>query len=517
MKHRTANCPTCAAPVEFKTGSSLVTVCEFCSTAVGRGDRDVTDLGKVSDVGEPSSGLHRGMTGKWKGKSFTIVGRVRYRHSGGGSWDEWYLAFAGDRWGWLAESQGQFALTVQRKLSSSARLPEFDSISVDQTIPLKGVPLQVREKGVAVAEGAEGEMPWPFKPGADHLYVDLYGDDGAVATFEYGDGSDTSEQSAFLGNVVTLEQLEIDLSSLDPNAGKIKVDALQLSCPKCGGQLALRAPDQSLRVACPNCTSLLDAKEGKLSLFQSLYQEKVKPEIPLGSEGMFGDVSYIVIGFMERYAKYAGKTYPWREYLLHNDQLGFRWLVENNGHWSIAGPVDSPPEFAGDKVHYDGDTYRIYDRGTAYVRYVVGEFYWRVNVGDQVTTADYIAPPKMLSYERSGWGDTQETTVSVGYYLQPEELEAIFGVTDLKRSWGVGVIEPSPNPGWKLYAMWAGFFAYLVAVVKHFGGNNLDGWLMFYAFGGVSLIPGLVLTWLYMFEVSRWSESDYSPYASGDD
>lgn len=516
MKNRTATCPTCAAPVEFKTGSSLVTVCEFCQTAVGRGDRDVEDWGKVSDVGDPASGLHRGMSGKWKGKHFDIVGRVRYRHSGGGSWDEWYLSFAGERWGWLSEAQGRFALTVQRKLSASARLPEFDSISLDQTIPLKGVPLKVREKGVAVAEGAEGEMPWPFKPGADHLYVDLYGEDGAVATFEYGDGTDSAEQHAFLGNTVTLEELEIDLSSLDPNAGQVKVDALQLSCPQCGGQLALRAPDETLRVACPNCTSLLNANNGKLSLFKSLHQKKVAPAIPLGSEGTFGDVKFTVVGFMERYAKYEGRIYPWTEYLLHNSQVGFRWLVCNSGHWSVVGPVDSPPSFAGDTVDYDGDTYRVYDRGTAFVRYVVGEFYWRVSVGEKSTTADYITPPKMLSYEKTGWGKTEEITVSVGYYIEVEELEAIFGVKDLQRPWGVGVIQPSPSPGWHFYACWAGFIAYLVFAINVLGNGKADGWLFFYALIAVSSIPILVLGWLYFFEVQRWKDSDYSPYASGE-
>ena len=130
MKHLKTNCPSCAGPVEFLTGSSLVTVCQFCQTAVGRADRDIKDYGKVAEVGDPASGLARGITGKWKGKSFTITGRVRYRHSGGGAWDEWYLSFSGERWGWLAEAQGKFSLTVQRRLSKGSRLPEFDDINV---------------------------------------------------------------------------------------------------------------------------------------------------------------------------------------------------------------------------------------------------------------------------------------------------------------------------------------------------------------------------------------------------
>ena len=95
MKRLNTNCPACGGPVEFKTGTGLVTVCDFCHTAVGRGDRDVKDYGKVAEVGDPASGLMRGITGKWKNKSFTIMGRVRYRHSGGGCLGRMVLGIAG--------------------------------------------------------------------------------------------------------------------------------------------------------------------------------------------------------------------------------------------------------------------------------------------------------------------------------------------------------------------------------------------------------------------------------------
>ncbi|MCA9140228.1 MAG: DUF4178 domain-containing protein [Planctomycetales bacterium] len=517
MKRLKTNCPSCGGPVEFQTGSALVTICEFCHTAVGRADREVKDFGKVAEVGDPASGLARGVTGKWKGKHFTITGRVRYRHSGGGAWDEWYLSFPGDRWGWLAEAQGKFSLTMQRRMSKDSRLPDYDSVQLEQSITLKGVELTVREKGVAVAEGAEGELPWEFHPGSDHLYVDLFGADKAVATFEYGDGSADAQQAAYLGSEVTLEELGVDLSTLDPDAGTKRIDSLQLNCPHCGGALALRAPDESLRVACPNCTSVSDAKDGKLSLFQTLHQKKIKPLIPLGSVGDFGDVKYTVIGFMERYATYEGRDYPWTEYLLYNRETGFRWLVNNSSHWSLVGPVDKPPGSVGDEITYDGDTFKIYDRGTAYVRYVLGEFYWKVTVGENVATSDYICPPRMLSYERSGWGKSQEVTISEGHYILPEEIEEKFGITGLPRPWGVGVIQPRPTPGAKFWLTWVGFFFYLLFAYAVIGAGKADGWLFFYAAIGVSVIPVVVMFYLHNFEVRRWRESDFSPYASSDD
>jgi hypothetical protein len=53
MTSRTANCPSCGAQVEFKAGSSLVTVCPYCSSAVGRVGGDVGELeilGKVAPL-----------------------------------------------------------------------------------------------------------------------------------------------------------------------------------------------------------------------------------------------------------------------------------------------------------------------------------------------------------------------------------------------------------------------------------------------------------------------------------
>ena len=45
-----ANCPSCGAPVEFKSGQSIVVLCSYCHSAVARTDRELTDLGKVAEL-----------------------------------------------------------------------------------------------------------------------------------------------------------------------------------------------------------------------------------------------------------------------------------------------------------------------------------------------------------------------------------------------------------------------------------------------------------------------------------
>jgi ribosomal protein S27AE len=510
MKARTAACPACGAPVEFKVSSSFVTVCEFCQSAVARADRKVEDHGKVADLVQTDSPLRRGLGGKFNGKHFSILGRVQYAHPAGGVWNEWYLAFPGDRWGWLAEAQGKLYLTFSRQLSSTIQLPTYESLQTGRPVKLGKAEFTVTEKGIATAVAAEGEIPWAFRPGADHRFADLVGPDGTFATFEYGE-----HQAAFTGKEVALADLQLEGDGWTQETPKVAVSAMQLNCPKCGGPLTLRAPDQSERVTCGNCNSLLDASQGKLQYFATLRNEKLQIVIPLGKEGTLFGTRYTVIGFMSRFTTYQGTTYPWSEYLLYNRESGFRWLVHNDNHWSFVETLTAQPQVDGTYARLDGEKYRIYDRGTAYVRSVVGEFYWRVAVGEQTQTADYIAPPRMLSIERTETAKSSEVVVSRGVYVPHTDIEQAFGLKDLTRPWSIAPNQPRPEVGYGVFGLWF-VFLFIVLFLQVMFSKTSDPWLAFYAIIFVSLIPVGILIFFHSFEVKRWSNSDYSPYASSE-
>lgn len=514
MKRRSASCPSCGAPVQFGIGA-VVTVCEFCQTAVARGDKEVEDHGKVADLVETSSQLERGLTGKFAKQRFTVMGRVQYRHPAGGVWNEWYLSFRGGRWGWLAEAQGKTHLMFEKRLKHDAEIPRFANLQVGTNVNLAGINFSVSERGVAESIAAEGEIPWEFRSGSEHRFVDMHASSGLFATLEYGD-----QPRLFVGEEVSLSALELAGHGWKMEEEKISSSALQLNCPNCGGQLALRAPDQSLRIVCPSCNSLLNVDEGKLSYFRTLKtSERIQPAIPLGSEGeLFGE-KYTVIGFMRRFALWQGQMFPWQEYLLYSPSVGFRWLVRNDRHWSFVEPAKPPlPSGIPRSIRYDGDSFRVYDRGEAYVDHVLGEFYWRVEVGEKVRTADYICPPRMLSFEWSETGKSEELNVSVGTYVPVDEIRRAFGLKILSRPWGVGVIQPGPWPGWGLFGLWPVFI--VIAFLTHAGfskpgvGQGSDGWLCFYAILFISIVPVCILAYRYSFEVRRWENSDYSPYAT---
>ncbi len=517
MKGFQAPCPSCAAPVRFKISSSLVAVCEFCHSVVARTDRKLEDRGKIAAIVETNSPLHLGVKGKVGGKSFELVGRTQYQHAAGGRWDEWYAALSNGKWGWLAEAQGRFYLTTEREFREGESVPQWESLSVGETaIGPDGGTWTVAETGVATPIAAAGEIPFALEPNTAHRYADLYAPGKKFATFDYSD----SAPKAYLGREMTLDELGVPVTVLSLDDEDRKIGGVALSCPQCGGSLTLHAPDQAERVGCPSCGALLDCNQGKLEYLKTLHKLDADPLIPLGKVGTWGGVEYTVIGFMKRSTIEEDIEYPWFEYLLYNPRAGFRWLVQSNAQWSFVEPVAPGDVSAGTSSRaYDGTTYKLFQRGLATVRYVVGEFYWRVEVGEEVYTADFIAPPKMLSLERStvvaspdseGKPQAQEIQFSLATYAQPEEIEQAFGVQHLPRGWFIAPNRPNPVD-WRVFIAWGGFLALLAVVDIVLGSvfhKNGDRFFFGLALVLVSLVPIGTLVYYFNFESSRWKSSN---------
>ena len=446
-----ANCPACGAPVEFKSGQSIVVICNYCRSAVARTDRDLKDLGKVAELVETGSPLDVGLRGKWRDIPFELTGRAQLGHEMGGQWDEWYATFSNGWLGWLAEAQGRFYLTFQREIPEQVQLPSFDQLQLGQTV--SGLPwptpLMVAETGRAKALGAKGEIPYLLTPGETYYYADLSGLNGSFGTLDYNE----TPPLVFLGQQVTLAEIGIT-STRTPEREQRQVDAAHLGCPNCGGALELRAPDKTERVTCPNCNSLLDVNQGQLKFFKALEQPAFQPLIPIGSTGDLPEGKMTVIGAMSRSVMIEGTEYFWSEYLLYTPQIGFRWLVHSDEHWNYvqAVPPGEVVEVAR-SARFRGSNYRIFQDAPARVESVLGEFYWKVEAGEAVRGVDYVAPPYMLSKELStvyvddpdnpeGKRATGEINWSLGTYVTPEQIEKAFGVSNLPRPSGIAPNQP---------------------------------------------------------------------------
>src|SRR5947208_13862169 len=130
-----ANCPSCGAPVEFKSGQSIVVICNYCRSVVARTDRELKDLGKVAELVETGSPLDVGLRGKWRDVPFELTGRAQLGHEMGGQWDEWYATFSNGWLRWLAEAQGRFYFTVQYQSPEGAQLPAFHPLQLGHPAP----------------------------------------------------------------------------------------------------------------------------------------------------------------------------------------------------------------------------------------------------------------------------------------------------------------------------------------------------------------------------------------------
>lgn len=439
-----ANCPSCAAPIEFQKGSTIVLVCPFCRSAVARTDRGLDDLGKVAEIVDSESPLKLGLKGQYKGQRFELTGRAQMRHEMGGVWDEWYATFSNGWVGWLAEAQGKFYLTFFQPLPQGAQIPSFENLQLGaaiEAIPNQS-PLMVTEKGTATSVAADGEIPYKLEPNERSNYADLSGKGNAFGTIDYS----TSPPWVFVGNQVSLEEIGLGQAKSVKREART-VSTAGMGCPNCGGPLTLTAPDKTERVTCSYCNSLLDVNQGKLTWLKALKPPPSPPNfvLPIGAEGTFmSDARFKVIGAMVRSVTIDGIKYFWHEYLLYNPMIGFRWLVHSDNHWNFVEPVNpaevevTQPYGTGATVKYNGQTFKIFQDAGAVVEFVQGEFYWRVSQGESVRAVDYIAPPLMLSMERSA----NEVNWSIGVYQTNEEIEKAFNLTDLPKPWSVAPNQP---------------------------------------------------------------------------
>ena len=435
---RQASCPNCGGPIEFKLGASATCICPWCRHSVVRTDREISSLGQVADLVPTAPFMTVGDIGRVDGREFVVGGRVQLDH-GRGPWDEFYVEFRDTReWAWVAKAQGRFYITQPTR--PSAPLPDWAQLSPGQQGTIEGRSWAVAERGESTLLSAEGELPFPTRPGEVGRFVDLEGPDGAFGTIDYGDAS--SPPHFFVGQQVAPERVELTRQAVGPRPEE-KVAIGAMKCPSCGAPMPIHAPDTTERAACQFCHALVDVKQGgrNLQLARKLQQPELAPLIPLGTEGTIRGEDVICIGFMQRATVAYGETYPWQEYLFHT-RGGYRWLTEDGGHFTWLKPVSGGSvAVSGMKAQFGGRSYRLFSTAHATVRYVAGEFYWKVEVGDAADLADFIAPPRLLSEERTN----TEVTWSEGEYLEGKEL---WGALSLSGSpppkEGVGAAQPNP-------------------------------------------------------------------------
>ena len=428
----TISCPSCGAPVTFRSAASVMAVCGYCKATLVKDADAVRNIGRMSEVLEDFSPIQINTSGTIDGLGFTVVGRIQLRYPAG-FWNEWYVLDDRGDGGWLSDGSGQYTFTRAVELPAIA-LPAFESLAAGSPLDLgrapDGSPLLFVAGDVRSAQctGGQGELPFAVGAGYAARVAD-FRRGGDFLTLDYSDekGAGNNAPVVYRGRSVTLDELKPQLlrdpETITDAAGRVKGKVTNLECPSCGASIAF-SPGATSHLLCQTCHASLDVAGPVAEVIAAARRvDAVATTLPLGAQGTIAGVAYSVIGFMRR-VEIGEDAGEWTEYLLYAPQRGFLWLVETDEGWERATVLDAWPYwYEANSALLAGDTYRkLYDY-QAVVKYAAGAFNWRVEVGDVSQVSEFGYGNVKLAAE----ADDAELTWSRSTPVSPQDLAAWFG------------------------------------------------------------------------------------------
>jgi Domain of unknown function (DUF4178) len=197
-----ASCPNCGAPVRYLWAQAVQTTCAYCRSVLVRRDLDLERVGLQADFPVTGSPIQIGTEGKWRGKSFVVVGRITYAWARG-RWNEWHCVLNDGLSAWLSDAQLEYAMTMVAE--PRGKMPELRSTYVGDTYVWYDVSYQVANILEATYIGTEGDLPFFTYRKDTSTFIDLQNDQGGFATV---DGTE-SPPLLYLGEYVTFDDLAL--------------------------------------------------------------------------------------------------------------------------------------------------------------------------------------------------------------------------------------------------------------------------------------------------------------------
>lgn len=426
------SCPGCGAPVQFRSHASVMAVCGFCKTTVLKDADSVRDLGKMSAVLDDYSPLQVGSAGAYRGRAFTLVGRIQLRYPAG-MWNEWYVLFDDGRSGWLSDASGQYALTTEHQPAhdAGAPLPAFAELAPGRAWVIDGKSYTVGDVREARCTGGQGELPFKVGPGWQSRLADLHSG-SSFLTLDYADAGAAPDfqreavgPTVYTGQAVTLEELKFQLlrdsDQITDSSGKFKGKIDRLECPSCGSNVSY-LPGLTPTIVCPSCHTQLDTSGPQAQVLAAGERmAAIHSTLELGARANIGGKQHDLIGLMRRCDE---EDSEWTEYLLHSPGTGFLWLVETDEGWFRSKVQDDWPRWSeggpatlGNRVFGMTGDYR------ARVTFAAGAFNWRVNAGDSTRIIEFENGKTTLAAEMTA----EELTWSQSNPVPADQIRAWFG------------------------------------------------------------------------------------------
>jgi hypothetical protein len=202
MSQRTAYCPNCGAPIQFRWSSAVQTTCTFCRSILVRRDVILEKVGQVADLPPDPSPIQLGTEGVYRGKNFSAIGRIIYEYDQGG-WNEWHILFDDGSSGWLSDAQDEFAVSFLAKAPEP--LPAAGDIHLGRKFRWNDAIFEVTVITLAHYKGTEGELPFEYWDRRDVKFADLRTADARFATIDYSE----NPPLLFVGESVTFDDLRM--------------------------------------------------------------------------------------------------------------------------------------------------------------------------------------------------------------------------------------------------------------------------------------------------------------------
>ena len=199
---REVNCSSCGAPVVFQSAASVLAVCEYCGSTLVRHDLDLENIGKMAQLQADGSPLQLRAEGRYRGASFTVVGRIQLRFEKG-LWNEWHVLFNDQRSGWLGEAAGIYAVSFLSEVKEA--IPKFEALYPGQAVILRKASYEVINVEKAFCIGGEGELLFEIGPGYEAPVADLAGPGRQFATLDYSE----DPPLIYMGEYVEFEELHL--------------------------------------------------------------------------------------------------------------------------------------------------------------------------------------------------------------------------------------------------------------------------------------------------------------------
>jgi hypothetical protein len=150
-------CNNCGAPLTITNQFVRTVNCKYCNSSyIFDGAAGLDPMGQGVSLADYPSRLSVGQKGVLRGRSFRVLGRVRYSYEDG-FWEEWQIEWDdGAPPDWLEEDEGYWTLYRRERLKGA--VPPYDQMRVGATVKVNAHNLFVTEKRQGRVVGSEGQF-----------------------------------------------------------------------------------------------------------------------------------------------------------------------------------------------------------------------------------------------------------------------------------------------------------------------------------------------------------------------